>query len=132
MQMRTLEIVVGAFLLAGIIPLAIIAVKVSGFSQGDAADKYSVDAKFENIGGLVVRSKVSIAGVIVGQASSIKLDQSTFTAVVTMDIDASINEISTDTAAAILTGGLLGGKFIGLSIGAEEDYLKEGDELIDT
>jgi phospholipid/cholesterol/gamma-HCH transport system substrate-binding protein len=132
MQMRTLEIVVGAFLLAGIISLAIVAVKVSGFSQGDAADKYSVYAKFENIGGLVVRSKVSIAGVIVGQVSSIKLDQATFTAVVTMDIDASVNEISTDTTAAVLTDGLLGGKFIGLSIGAEEDYLKEGDELIDT
>jgi len=132
MQMRTLEIVVGAFLLAGIISLAIVAVKVSGFSQGDAADKYSIHAKFENIGGLVIRSKVSIAGVIVGQVSAIELDQETFTAVVTMDIDANVNQISTDTMAAILTDGLLGGKFIGLSIGAEEEYLEEGDELVDT
>ena len=132
MQMRTLEIVVGAFLLAGLISLAIVAVKVSGFSQGDTADKYSIHAKFENIGGLVIRSKVSIAGVIVGQVSAIELDQKTFMAAVTMDIDSSVNQISIDSTAAILTDGLLGGKFIGLSIGAEEDFLKDGDELVDT
>ncbi|MCB1646604.1 MAG: outer membrane lipid asymmetry maintenance protein MlaD [Pseudomonadales bacterium] len=132
MQMRTIEIVVGAFMLAGIVSLAILAFRVSGFSVGDSAGTYSVYAKFENVGGLVTRSKVSIAGVIVGQVAEIELDQKTFMARVRMEINADVNQISVDSTAAILTEGLLGGKFIGLSIGAEEAYLKDGDEIRDT
>jgi len=132
MQMRTIEIVVGTFLLAGLISLAILAIRVSGFTVNPDQQTYTVVAKFDNIGGLVVRSKVSIAGVIVGTVTDISLDQETFMAEVVMNIDSDVNEISRDTTAAILTEGLLGGKFIGLSIGAEEDYLKEGDEIYDT
>ncbi|MFT7242970.1 MAG: phospholipid/cholesterol/gamma-HCH transport system substrate-binding protein [Candidatus Azotimanducaceae bacterium] len=132
MQMRTIEIVVGTFLLAGLISLAILAIRVSGFTVNPDQQTYTVIAKFDNIGGLVVRSKVSIAGVIVGTVTDISLDQETFMAEVVMNIDSEVNEISRDTTAAILTEGLLGGKFIGLSIGAEEAYLKEGDEIYDT
>jgi phospholipid/cholesterol/gamma-HCH transport system substrate-binding protein len=132
MQMRTIEIVVGTFLLAGLISLAILAIRVSGFAVNPDQQTYTVVAKFDNIGGLVVRSKVSIAGVVVGQVRSISLDQETFMAEVELEIDAEVNQIPTDTTAAILTDGLLGGKFIGLSIGAEEDYLQGGDEIFDT
>jgi phospholipid/cholesterol/gamma-HCH transport system substrate-binding protein len=132
MQMRTIEIVVGTFLLAGLISLAILAIRVSGFTVNPDQQTYTVIAKFDNIGGLVVRSKVSIAGVIVGTVTDISLDQETFMAEVVMNIDSEVNEISRDTTAAILTEGLLGGKFIGLSIGAEEAYLKDGDEIYDT
>lgn len=132
MQMRTIEIVVGAFMLAGIISLAILAVRVSGFSVGTASDTYSIYARFENIGGLVVRSKVTVAGVTIGQVSEITMDERTFTALVKMDIDSNVDTLSRDTTAAILTEGLLGGKYVGLSIGAEEETLKDGDEIYDT
>lgn len=132
MQMRTIEIVVGTFLLAGLISLAILAIRVSGFTVNPDQETYTVVARFDNIGGLVVRSKVSIAGVIVGQVRSIELDQETFMARVELELDASINQIPVDSTAAILTDGLLGGKFIGLSIGAEEEVLKDGDEIFDT
>ncbi|MEX0943132.1 MAG: outer membrane lipid asymmetry maintenance protein MlaD [Pseudomonadales bacterium] len=132
MQMRTIEIVVGAFMLAGIISLAILAVRVSGFNVGTSTGTYAVYAKFENIGGLVVRSKVTIAGVTVGQVSEIKLDNETFMAVVKMDIDGSVTDLSTDSTAAILTEGLLGGKYIGISIGADERILGDGDQIYDT
>jgi len=132
MQNRTIEIVVGAFMLAGLISLAVLAIRVSGFNVSAEANSYSVYARFENIGGLVVRSKVSIAGVIVGQVAEISLDENTFTALVRLEINGDIDELSIDTTAAILTEGVLGGKFIGLSIGAEEEYLKEGGMIIDT
>lgn len=132
MQMRTIEIVVGAFMLAGLISLAVLAIRVSGFNVGAETNTYSVYAKFENIGGLVVRSKVSIAGVVVGQVADIKLDQKTFMALVRLEINGDINQISTDSNAAILTEGLLGGKFVGLTIGAEEQYLTEGSYIRDT
>ncbi len=132
MQMRSIEIVVGAFMLAGIISLSVLAIRVSGFNVGAETNTYKIVARFENIGGLVKRSKVSIGGVVVGKVSDISLDQETYTAVVTMEIDSGITTISTDSTATILTDGLLGGKYIGLSIGAEEEFLEDGDELMDT
>jgi phospholipid/cholesterol/gamma-HCH transport system substrate-binding protein len=119
-------------LLAGLISLSILAIRVSGFTVNPDQQTYTVVAKFENVGGLVVRSKVSIAGVIVGTVTDIRLDKKTFMADVVMEIDSEIDDLSIDTTAAILTEGLLGGKFIGLSLGAEEEYLKDGDEIYDT
>ena len=132
MQMRTIEIVVGAFMLAGLISLAVLAIRVSGFNVGAETNTYSVFAKFENVGGLAVRAKVSIAGVIVGQVAEISLDQESFTALVRMEIDSDVAKLSIDSTAAILTEGLLGGKFIGLTIGADEAYLKDGAYITDT
>ena len=132
MQMRSIEIIVGTFMLAGIISLAVLAIRVSGFSVGTETNTYSIYASFENIGGLVTRSRVSIGGVVVGKVSHIELDPDTYTALVRMEIDSDITNISSDSTAAILTDGLLGGKYIGLILGAEEEYLSHGDEILDT
>ena len=132
MQMRTIEIVVGAFILAGLISLAILAIRVSGFSVGTASETYTIYAKFDNVSGLVVRSKVTVAGVIVGHVAQITLDDKTFEAVVKMDIDSNVNNLSKDTTAAILTEGFLGGKYIGLTVGADDQMLKNGDTITDT
>ena len=132
MQMRSIEIVVGAFMLAGIIALVVLAIRVSGFNVGTETSTYSVYARFENIGGLVVRSKVSIGGVVVGRVASIELDPETYTALVRMEIDSDVDNINSDSTAAIFTDGLLGGKYIGLILGAEEEYLSNDDEILDT
>ncbi len=132
MQMRTIEIVVGAFMLAGIIALGILATRMSGFAGANDTNTYSIFATFENVGGLVVRSKVSIAGVTVGQVAEIKYDKKSYGARVRLDIDTNVDNITTDTTASILTEGLLGGKYVGLTIGAEEEFLVAGDEVEDT
>jgi len=132
MQMRTVEISVGAFMLAGIFSLMVLAVKVSGFDVGAATNSYSIYARFENIGGLSIRAKVSVAGVVVGKVAEISLDQDDFTALVRMELDAGVDQLTSDTTAAILTEGLLGGKYIGLVLGAEDELLKDGDEITDT
>ena len=119
-------------MLAGLISLAVLAIRVSGFNVGAETNTYSVYAKFENVGGLVVRAKVSIAGVIVGQVAEISLDQQSFTALVRMEIESDVDQLSVDSTAAILTEGLLGGKFIGLTIGAEDTFLKDGAYITDT
>ena len=119
-------------MLAGIISLAVLAIRVSGFNVGTETRTYSVYARFENIGGLVIRSKVSIGGVVVGRVAEIELDPETYTALIRMEIDSDVDTISNDSTAAILTDGLLGGKYIGLILGAEEEYLSDGDEILDT
>ncbi len=132
MQPRTIEIVVGAFILAGILALAVLAVRVSGFNVGETTGTYTVYAKFENLGGLVARSKVSISGVVVGRVAEISLDPTSLNALVRMEINGDVNQISTDSTAAILTEGLLGGKYVGLSLGADEEFMVDGDEFYDT
>ena len=89
-------------------------------------------ATFENIGGLTVRSKVTIAGVTIGRVRAIELDTDTFSGVVEMQIEEGYNNLTTDTTAAILTAGLLGEKYIGLVPGADEEFLVDGDLIEDT
>ncbi len=132
MQPRTIEVIVGIFMLTGLIALGTLAIQISGLDVNEDLDSYTVHANFENIGGLVVRSKVTIAGVKVGQVVKISYDKELYLARVRMEIDENINNISIDSTAAILTEGLLGGKYIGLTLGAEDEVLGDGDTIEDT
>jgi phospholipid/cholesterol/gamma-HCH transport system substrate-binding protein len=130
--MRTLELTVGAFMLAGVLALVFLALRVSGLSMESGEETYRIKAKFENIGGLTARAKVTMAGVVIGRVSNIYLDHDDFVGVVEMDIYKSVNNLSVDSSASILTAGVLGEKYIGLMVGAEDDNLKEGDEIVNT
>lgn len=132
MRMRNLEILVGAFMVAGFAALVFLALRVSGLSMDSAEQTYQLKGRFENIGGLTVRAKVTMAGVIIGRVSDIYLDKKDFTGVVVMDIYKDVSNISSDATASILTAGVLGEKYIGVVMGAEEDNLKNGDEFQST
>ncbi len=132
MRMRNIEIMVGAFMVAGFAALVFLALRVSGLSIDAAEQTYQLKARFENIGGLTVRAKVTMAGVVIGRVSDIYLDKKDFTGVVVMDIYKDVDNISSDATASILTAGVLGEKYIGVVMGAEEDNLSEGDEFQST
>jgi phospholipid/cholesterol/gamma-HCH transport system substrate-binding protein len=130
--MRYIELAVGAFMIMGVIALVLMALRVSGLSMQSTGDTYTLKAHFENLGGLKERAKVSMAGVNIGQVTKIYLDAERYSAVVEMEINKSMSTLSTDSSAAILTSGLLGEKYIGLTVGAEMEYLKQGDWIDDT
>jgi len=132
MQTRTLETGVGLFILAGVLALLLLALRVSGLTLSTNGDTYTLYAYFNNIGGLTVRSKVAMAGVAIGRVTAIDLDHNSYTGRVTMQLEKSVNNLPTDSTAAILTSGLLGEKYIGISVGGEEELLKEGDAIQDT
>jgi phospholipid/cholesterol/gamma-HCH transport system substrate-binding protein len=132
MQTRTLEIGVGLFLLAGLLALLLLALRVSGLSASAGGDTYKVYANFDNIAGLTVRSKVTMAGVTIGKVTAVDLDRDSYTGRVTMELDSSVNNLPVDSTASILTAGLLGEKYIGISVGGEEDVLKDGGRIHDT
>jgi phospholipid/cholesterol/gamma-HCH transport system substrate-binding protein len=132
MRMRIMEISVGAFILAGILALVGLALNVSGLTMSSKEDTYTVYARFENIGGLTPRSKVTMSGVLIGHVTKIDLDKDQLMARVEMEIFKDIDFLSLDSSASILTAGLLGEKYIGISVGAEEEYLKQGDYIFDT
>lgn len=132
MKIRTMELAVGAFLIAGFLAFAFLAIKVSGLTFSTPEDSYRVYAKFENVAGLTVRAKVTIGGVLIGRVTAIRLDPDDYSAVVELAIDGPVRNLTTDSAAAILTSGLLGEKYIGLTTGADETFLKDGDTIRDT
>ncbi|NLJ13494.1 outer membrane lipid asymmetry maintenance protein MlaD [Denitrificimonas caeni] len=132
MRIRAVEISVGVFLLAGILALLLLALRVSGLTVASSADTYKLTAHFDNIAGLTTRAKVTMAGVTVGKVVSIDFDTQTYSAKVVMEVQRRVDNLPTDTTASILTAGLLGEKYISLSIGGEEDVLVDGDVIYDT
>ena len=129
MSTRTIEIAVGLFVAAGLAALFMLAMKVSNLANYTGDDGYEISARFDNIGGLKVRSPVAASGVRVGQVVAIAYDLDGYEARVTMSIDPQYDKFPTDTAASVLTSGLLGEQFIGLQPGAEEEFLKAGSEI---
>ncbi|MDP2747058.1 outer membrane lipid asymmetry maintenance protein MlaD [Pseudomonas sp.] len=132
MQNRTLEIGVGLFLLAGLLALLLLALRVSGLTVGSSDNTYKVYAHFENIAGLTVRSKVTMAGVTIGKVTAIDLDRNSYMGRVTMVLDDAVDNLPADSTASILTAGLLGEKYIGISVGGEEEVLRDGGTIHDT
>jgi phospholipid/cholesterol/gamma-HCH transport system substrate-binding protein len=132
MQNRTLETGVGLFLLAGILALLLLALRVSGLTVSATNDSYKLYAYFDNIAGLTVRAKVTMAGVTIGKVTAIDLDRDSFTGRVTMEVEKKVNNLPSDSTASILTAGLLGEKYIGISVGGEQTLLKEGSTIHDT
>lgn len=133
MRMRTVEISVGAFVLAGILALVVLVVQVSGVSlAASTADTHRVLAEFDDVAGLRVRAKVSMAGVTIGRVSNITVNPEYGVAVVELEIDDAAWPLPQDTGARILTEGILGARYVGLSPGADPEMLEEDDYITDT
>ncbi len=128
-QNKSTEIAVGMFVVAGLFALFTLAVKVSNFAEINDQDGYQVIAEFENIGGLKVRSPVTMAGVRVGRVTHIALSPETYNALVTLNLYAGFDVIPIDSSASIYTAGLLGEQYIGLEAGAEDEFLQDGDVI---
>lgn len=131
MRIRTLEIGVGLFLLAGVLALLLLSLRVSGLNAA-STDTYKLYAYFDNIAGLSVRSKVTMAGVTIGKVTAIDLDRESYTGRVTLEVQKDIDILPVDSTASILTAGLLGEKYVGISVGGEEETLGDGDTIRDT
>lgn len=132
MAQRKTEIIVGLFVLAGGAALLVLALQVSGLTLKTGGDTYSVQAYFNDAGGLSSRARVSMAGVTVGRIREVTLDQETFQARVVIDIEAGYDRIPADSSAIIRTSGLLGEQYIDISPGADMESLAEGDTFYET
>jgi len=129
MTSRKIEIMVGFFIAAAIASFFMLAMSVSNMSSYAGGEQYVIKARFDNVGGLKVRSPVSAGGVTIGRVTDIQYNSKTYEAIVSMAIDAQYDKFPLDTAASILTSGLLGEQFVGFEPGAEEDFLKGGDTI---
>lgn len=126
---RYIESIVGIFLLFAVICLTVLAFKVSGLTSLFPSDNYKVTAEFDDIGGLKVRAPVKVGGVQIGEVSNIKLDPSTFKAIVELSIQNQFNDIPDDSSAGIFTAGLLGDNYIAINPMYNKTVLKNGSKI---
>ncbi len=131
MGRKGIETLVGFFVLLGMLALVFLALRAANLGSFNGGSTYTVTAKFQNIGGLKPRAPVRSAGVKVGSVTSIGLDPVTYEGVVTMQIQTDF-KFPADTAAKILTSGLLGDQYIGLEPGPAEQMVADGGRFTQT
>ncbi len=128
MSKKRIEILVGLFVLLGVLGLLFVALKAANLASFGQGQTYRVTARFDNIGGLKVRAPVRSAGVAVGRVARIRLDVKTYQGIVMLEIDEHY-KFPRDSVAKILTAGLLGDQYVGLEPGGDEKNLVH-DEVI--
>lgn len=131
MGKKSIETLVGGFVLLGMAGLVFLALKAANLGSVGGGDTYLVQARFDNIGGLKVRAPVRTAGVTVGRVTKIALDHKSFQGVVSMEIERGY-QYPKDSAAKILTSGLLGDQYVGLDPGGDDKNLVAGDTVPQT
>ncbi len=127
---RTLNLGTGSFVLLGFAAMFFLTTQTT--SRGLSwfgPPHYEVTAKFDNIGDLKVGAPVSMSGVEIGRVVKIDFDSKDYKAVVQLRLNERFAKIPTDSDASIYTQGLLGGKFIGLTAGGADTYLKDKDQI---
>ena len=128
MSRSALDLWVGFFVAVGLAAILFLALKVGNLSSANSGETYALQAKFDNIGGLKVRSAVKSAGVVVGRVTKIDFDSTAYVAVVSLQMDARY-KFPRDTFATINTSGLLGDQFIGFDVGGDSEMLNPGDVI---
>jgi phospholipid/cholesterol/gamma-HCH transport system substrate-binding protein len=119
------------FVALGLGAILFLALKVGNLVSFGSVPGYQIEARFDNIGGLKLRAPVKAAGIVVGRVESVRLDPTTYQAIVTLKIDQG-HEFTTDTIASILTSGLLGDVYIGLDAGGDPKMLADGGKILKT
>lgn len=128
MQRNMLETVMGAIVLlmaAGFVSLAYEAANIRG------SDGYEIEAEFGGTGGLAVGDDVRISGIKVGRIARQELDPVTYAARIVISLDQQIR-IPADSSARITAASLLGGNYLELIPGADEEMMQPGEVIYDT
>jgi phospholipid/cholesterol/gamma-HCH transport system substrate-binding protein len=128
MNRRTIDLLVGLFVLLGFGALLFLALQAGNLSTFSFAPTYDAQARFDNIGGLKVRAPVRSAGVVVGRVTAVRFDDQDYQAVVTLSMDRRY-QFPRDTSAKILTAGLLGEQYIGLEPGGDTAMIQPGETI---
>jgi phospholipid/cholesterol/gamma-HCH transport system substrate-binding protein len=122
-----------AFVLLGVGALVFLLTQISNRHLSlTTHPMYEVTAKFDNIGDLKVGARVAMSGIDIGRVTRIDLDAEEQKAVVLMGLNSEFSQIPKDSSASINTRGLIGGKFINLTNGGSDVYLKNKDRIAST
>jgi len=128
-QSDGLETLVGAIVL--LIAAGFFAYAINRGAPGTGRATYPLEARFFNVSGLSVGADVRLAGVKVGTVAALGLNQATYEAIATLAVEREVN-VPIDSVAKITADGLLGGAYIAIDPGAEDQFLQPGDPFDST
>lgn len=123
-----IEALVGLFMVVGLLCLGYLAVNLAGMKVFRSG-VYEVKALFGDISGLEVGAPVEIAGVPVGEVSSIDLNEDT--AIVFLELQNGI-VIHDDDIFSIRTKGIIGDRYVKIKPGASEEVIGAGGTVTET
>jgi phospholipid/cholesterol/gamma-HCH transport system substrate-binding protein len=118
----TTKLIVGLFALAGIAALAILSLRLGKIELFNS-NGYVVYANFDNISGLKSGDEIEIAGVQVGKVVALSLKD--YRAHVALRLDQGV-EVDTEAIASIKTSGIIGDKYVSISLGSGEHDVAAG------
>ncbi|HLV49021.1 MAG TPA: outer membrane lipid asymmetry maintenance protein MlaD [Aliidiomarina sp.] len=124
MTTRTMELMVGVFVAAAIAALLFLALQVANSGDSTRGETYTLVAKFDNIGGLKVRSPVKVGGVVVGRVSAISLTGEYYEPLVELQISTRYDRFPETSTASILTSGIIGEQYVGLEPGFIDEFVE--------
>lgn len=127
MKHRKLELMTGLFVLLGLAALSYLTVKL-GTGSLIRGNTYTVESRFANSGGIHPGCSVLLSGVTVGRVEGVRMDPADYSAIVTIRLTSQL-KLPSDSMASVKTSGLIGDKYIALSPGADETFLKPGDRI---
>jgi phospholipid/cholesterol/gamma-HCH transport system substrate-binding protein len=130
MKKNNLEMVVGLFMIIGFGAFVYLALQLGEVSFFTDSKTYVLQAEFDNVAGVKKGASVQVAGVVVGEVAVVELSDDEV-AVLSFKIDNSL-QIPIDSMASVKSQGIIGDKYIQLSIGGDEEFFKPGELLTET
>ncbi len=124
------EILVGFFLIISFLAFGWLALQLGEVPWVTKSTTYELNAEFNNISGIKVGADIQIAGVIVGKVRQLNLNQDNL-AMIGMQVDRDI-KVPVDSIASVKSQGILGDKYIQITLGGDEVLYKPGETIVDT
>jgi phospholipid/cholesterol/gamma-HCH transport system substrate-binding protein len=130
MKKHTVEMIVGMFMVLGFAALVYLALNLGEVSFLDRGSTYYLEAEFDNISGVKKGATVQIAGVVVGEVSGISLNKDR-NAQLTLKLDKGV-KVPLDSIASVKSQGIIGDKYIKISLGGDMENFEEHGLIVDT
>ena len=130
MKKHTVEMAVGMFMVLGFAALVYLALNLGEVSFLDRGSTYYLEAEFDNISGVKEGATVQIAGVVVGEVSGISLNKDR-NALLTLKLDKDVT-VPLDSIASVKSQGIIGDKYIKISLGGDTEHFEEHGLIVDT
>lgn len=129
MKKRQIEISVGVFIVVGFLAFVYLAFQLGEVSFLSGNKKYTIHAEFDNVSGVKKGATVQVAGVVIGEVTDIVLDDQY--ARLQLNIERTV-QVPVDSMASVKSQGIIGDKYIQISLGGDEELLEEGGTIVDT
>ncbi len=130
MKKGVLETVVGLFVLLGFCAFVYLALQLGEVPFLVADKTYDLKAEFNNVSGVKKGASIQVAGVVIGSVTSVDLGKDGF-AVLTLRLNKSV-QVPLDSIASVKSQGIIGDKYIQLTLGGDEQVFKAGEVIVDT